>query len=102
MTFWNILYNLYKINELEGNNLIASQYKREITSTYPNSRYAEILLNPNAILASDESSPEYKYNQLYKYFENSKYQDVIDNCDIYIAMYFGNPIISKFELSFLN
>lgn len=92
------LYNLYKINELEGNNLIASQYKREITSTYPNSRYAEILLNPNAILASDESSPEYKYNQLYKDFENSKYQDVIDNCDIYIAMYFGNPIISKFEL----
>ena len=66
------LYNLYKINELEGNNLLASQYKREITSTYPNSRYAEILLNPNAILASDESSPEYKYNQLYKDFENSK------------------------------
>ena len=37
------LYNLYKINELEGNSLLASQYKNEITSTYPNSRYAEIL-----------------------------------------------------------
>ena len=92
------LYNLYKINQIEGNEILAGQYKNEIISTYPNSRYAEILQNPNAILASDESSPEYKYSQLYKDFENSKYQKVIDNSDTYIAMYFGNPIVSKFEL----
>ncbi len=92
------LYNLHKINELTGNETLAGQYKNEIITRYPDSRYAEILLNPNAILASDESSPEYKYGELYRDFEDSKYQKVIETCEKYISIYFGNPIISKFEL----
>jgi len=92
------LYNLHKINELVENETLAAQYKNEIITRYPDSRYAEILLNPNSVLASDESSPEYKYSQLYKDFEASKYQKVIVNCDAYISIYFGNPIIPKFEL----
>ena len=92
------LYNLHKINEVEGNEVLAAQYKNEIITRYPDSRYAEILLNPNAQLATDESSPEFKYYQLYEEFENSKYQNVIEGCENYISIYFGNPIISKFEL----
>ncbi len=92
------LYNLHKINEVEGNETLAAQYKNEIITRYPDSRYAEILLNPNAILATDESSPEFKYNELYEDFENSRYQKVIETCETYISIYFGNPIISKFEL----
>ena len=92
------LYNLHKINQLTGNETLAAQYKNEIITRYPDSRYAEILLNPNAILATDESSPEYKYNELFKDFEASKYQKVIETSEAYISIYFGNPIISKFEL----
>ena len=92
------LYNLHKINEVIGNETLAAQYKNEIITRYPDSRYAEILLNPNAILATDESSPEYKYSELYKDFEASKYQKVIETSEIYIAIYFGNTIIPKFEL----
>ena len=92
------LYNLHKINELVENETLAAQYKNEIITRYPDSRYAEILLNPNSVLATDESSPEYKYSQLYADFEASKYQKVIVNCDAYISIYFGNPIIPKFEL----
>ncbi len=92
------LYNLHKINEVIGNETLAAQYKNEIITRYPDSRYAEILLNPNAILATDESSPEYKYGELYKDFEVSKYQKVIETSEIYIAIYFGNTIIPKFEL----
>ena len=92
------LYNLHKINELIENETLAAQYKNEIITRYPDSRYAEILLNPNSVLATDESSPEYKYSQLYIDFEASKYQKVILNCDGYISIYFGNPIIPKLEL----
>ncbi len=91
------LYFLHKIYLIQGDETIAEQYKNEIITRYPDSRYAEILRNPNAILATDESSPEYKYGELFKDFENSKYQHVIERCDIYIALYFGNPIIPKFE-----
>jgi tetratricopeptide (TPR) repeat protein len=92
------LYNLHKINEVIGNETLAAQYKNEIITRYPDSRYAEVLLNPNAILATDESSPEYKYGELYKDFEASKYQKVIEMSETYISIYFGNIIIPKFEL----
>ena len=92
------LYNLHKINQLTGNEILAALYKNEIITRYPDSRYAEILLNPNAILATDASSPEYKYSELYKDFEASKYQKVIETSETCISIYFGNPIIPKFEL----
>ena len=92
------LYFLHKIYLLQGEEAIAEQYKNEVISRYPDSRYAEILKNPNAILATDESSPEFKYGELFLEFEKSNYQYVIDKCDMYIVLYFGNTIIPKFEL----
>ena len=49
---------------------LAAQYKDDILNNYGDSRYAEILRNPNSTLATDESSPEFKYKKLYKDFEN--------------------------------
>ena len=83
---------MHKINQITGDETLSAQYKNEIITRYPDSRYAEILLNPNAILATDESSPEYKYSELYKDFEGSKYQKVIENCETYISIYFGKPL----------
>lgn len=91
-------YNLYKIYLELDNASKAAFYKNDIVSNYADSRYAEILNNPNAALATDESSPEYKYTQLYKEFLNSNYQEVIDLCDQYISTYFGNEFVPKFEL----
>jgi len=92
------LYNLYKIYLILEDNNIAEQYKNEIISVYPESRYAEILRNPNTILATDESSPEYKYKLLYEAYEAYKFQEVIEKCDYYITIYFGNKIVPKLEL----
>jgi tetratricopeptide (TPR) repeat protein len=91
-------YNLYKIyGELE-NETLAAQYKNDILNNHADSRYAEILRNPNSSLATDESSPEFKYKKLYKEFENSEYQQVIETCDEYITLYNGNDIVPKLEL----
>jgi Flp pilus assembly protein TadD len=91
-------YNLHKIYLQLENDERAQFYKDDIINNYPNSRYAEILLNPNTMLATDESSPEFKYKELFKEFEASEYQFVIDQCESYIAAYFGDDVVPKFEL----
>ena len=91
-------YNLYKIYGQLENQKLAKQYKDDILNNHSDSRYAEILRNPNAQLASDASSPEYKYNDLYKAFEASKFAEVIKKSDGYITLYNGTEIVPKFEL----
>lgn len=90
-------YNLYKIYELLGENGEAEIAKNDIISNYPDSRYASILMNPDANLGEDENSPEYIYGALYKKFENQEYADVIEQCDTYIARFEGEKIVPKFE-----
>ncbi|RFN59144.1 type IX secretion system periplasmic lipoprotein PorW/SprE [Marixanthomonas ophiurae] len=91
-------YNLYKIYNEQENESLASKYKNDIITNHPDSRYAEILRNPNTALATDESSPEFKYKQLYKDFEASKYEYVIEQSDNYISQYTGTEIVPKFEI----
>lgn len=91
-------YNLFKLYELTENASLATQYKNDIISNHAGSRYAEILLNPDKMLATDESSPEFKYKELYKKFETSNYGEVIAKSDDYIVAYTGDPIVPKFEM----
>ena len=91
-------YNLYKIYGQIENEPLATKYKNDILSNHSDSRYAEILRNPNSQLASDASSPEFKYNILYKEFEAGKYDNVIRKTDEYITLYNGNDIVPKLEL----
>ncbi|MDC8005057.1 hypothetical protein POV27_13425 [Aureisphaera galaxeae] len=91
-------YNLFKIYELTENTAMAEKWKNDILTNHPDSRYAEILRNPNVQLATDESSPEFKYKALYKEFEAGKYQYVIDTADEYITIYTGNEIVPKLEM----
>lgn len=91
-------YNLHKIYAQIENTALADKYKNDIINNHPDSRYAQILLNPNTQLATDESSPEFKYRALYKEFENAQYQNVIDASDEYITLYNGTDIVPKFEM----
>ncbi len=91
-------YNLYKIYGLLENQGLEQQYKTNILNNHSDSRYAEILRNPTTQLATDESSPEFKYNALYKKFEADRYQEVIDKTDEYITTYNGDDMVPKFEL----
>lgn len=91
-------YNLVKIYEILDNPAKADQYRNDILTNYADTRYAEILRNPNSQLPTDESSPEYKYKQLYKEFEAAHYAEVIQKADDYMAIYNGNDIVPKLEL----
>ncbi|MCX2681181.1 hypothetical protein OOZ15_14610 [Galbibacter sp. EGI 63066] len=90
-------YNLYKIYEaLELP--MAQQLKTDIISSFPDSRYAEILKNPEAVLSDDGNSPETVYANLYKDFEDQNYEKVITEADEHISTYNGEDIMMKFEM----
>ncbi len=91
-------YNLYKIYEILGLSSKASAMKDLIVNTYPDSRYAQILLNPKSDLGKDENSPESLYEKLYAQFENQQYVEVVAKTEQYISEFEGDPIVPKFEI----
>lgn len=91
-------YNLYKIYELLGQNDEASITKDDIVSNYPDSRYASILINPDAVALKDENSPLALYEKLYDVHISQDYETVISKSDEYIKAFDGEPVVPKFEL----
>ena len=90
-------YNLYKIYEEEGSPLMAGM-KSNIVQNHPDSRYAEILLNPQAVLADSSDSPEARYAALFKKYRNQEFLAVITGAEENISKYTGDPIVPKFEM----
>lgn len=90
-------YNLYKIYEEEGSPLMAAM-KADIIANHPDSRYAEILLNPQAVLANDSDSPDKRYEALYKKFYNQEFLQVITASEENINRFTGDAIVPKFEM----
>jgi tetratricopeptide (TPR) repeat protein len=91
-------YNLLRIYEELGLNRKAELVKADIIKNYPDSRYAEILLNPQSELAKDENSPESIYTKLYEQFNNQEYAAVIEGAEAQIKRLEGDPIVPKFEI----
>lgn len=90
-------YNLYKIYEEEKSQL-AQTMKENIIAQHPDSRYAEILLNPQAVIEGSQNSPESRYNQLYKLFREQQFLAVITGAQENINLFTGDPIVPKFEM----
>lgn len=91
-------YNLYKIYEALGEEGEATIAKNKIIANYPDSRYAQILSNPESVAAKDENSPQSVYENTYKLFEAQKYAEAIEKSKHYINAFEGDAIVSKFEL----
>lgn len=89
-------YNLFKIYEIIDPAKAATM-KQQIISEYPDSRYAQILLN-NISETTIAGSPEEVYNKLYKQFEKDELQDVLAQLDPVIENFNGEEMVPKFEL----
>lgn len=91
-------YNLYQIYSELGLNRKAETVKNDIIKNYPESRYAEILLNPQAELSKDENSPEAIYERLYQKFKDENYAEVITEAETQIKRLEGDDFVPKFEI----
>ena len=90
-------YNLYKIYEEVGSPLKEAM-KANIIANHPDSRYAEILLNPQAVLADNSDSPEKRYEALFEQYKDQQYLQVITGAEENINRYTGDPMVPKFEM----
>ncbi|TDS18676.1 protein involved in gliding motility SprE [Maribacter caenipelagi] len=90
-------YNLYKIYEEVGSPLKETM-KADIIANHADSRYAEILLNPQAVLADSSDSPEKRYESLFKQYKEQQYLQVITGAEQNINRFTGDPIVPKFEM----
>ncbi|WP_407557103.1 tetratricopeptide repeat protein [Winogradskyella sp. 4-2091] len=91
-------YNLFRIYTELGLNRRAEEMKLAIITDYPESRYAEILLNPQSELSKDENSPEAIYTRLYKQFNDEEYEAVIAEAEAQIKRLEGDDFVPKFEI----
>jgi len=90
-------YNLFKIYEESGSPL-AQNMKQDIIANHPDTRYAEILLNPQAVLEGSTDSPDARYAALFKLYEKQEFLQVITQSERYINQFTGDPIVPKFEM----
>ena len=94
------LYNLYLIYKEGGDSdafAKAEQLKNKIISNFPDTRYADILRNPDAKL-DDSASPLAVYNRLYKEYEKENYEVVISSAERYANLFNGDDIVPRLEL----
>lgn len=91
-------YNLHQVYKEMDAFAKADSYKSDITSNYPDSRYAAILNNPNEALEEDAEAPEVIYRGLYKEFQNQNYGTLLTQLDQRIEQFYGDSYLPKFEL----
>jgi len=90
------MYNLYKIYQQISPSK-AADMKQQILSQYPDSRYAQILNNPEVEI-TDNDNPELVFNALYKKFENNQLREVFVEVDEAIFRFAGEESLPKFEM----
>ncbi|WP_066222747.1 tetratricopeptide repeat protein [Formosa haliotis] len=91
-------YNLYKDYELLGQRGEAEILKTDIITNHSDSRYAEILSNPDQAVAEDLNSPENTYKIVHELFDSQNYAEVIALCEENIHNFEGDDIVAKFDL----
>lgn len=92
-------YQIYRINQKEENLAKADEYKNLILSKYPNSIYAEYILNPevNFITPTTKEALAY-YEETYDLYKAGKYDEVKSRTVEAIEKWPTEAIIAKFSL----
>lgn len=91
------MYNLYKLYEILDKER-AEAIKSSIITQYPNSRYAQILLNPSSVAEESSDSPNSVYQKLYKQNEDGDYKAALAATEEAINRFNGDEIVPKLEL----
>ncbi|RAV29597.1 hypothetical protein DN748_07930 [Sinomicrobium soli] len=90
-------YHLYRLYELLGDARVG-RMREDITKNHAGSRYAEILNNPEAVLAGESDDPETYFTALHRKFEDQQYETVLQDTEKYIRAHSGEEIIPRMEM----
>lgn len=96
----DVLFNSYRVAEKMNDNALAVKYKDELVSKYPNSKYSQVLSDPDYAnklvrMANVEDSI---YRATYNAYHASEYQTVLANADYMHKNYKMSSLMPKFML----
>ncbi len=92
-------YQIYRINQKEDNLAKAEEYKNHILSKYPNSIYAEYILNPEVDFITPTTKEALAfYEETYDFYKAGKYDEVKSRTVQAIENWPTEAIIAKFSL----
>ena len=92
-------YHLFK-TYANFNTTLSNKYRDDIVNNYPDSRYAQIIKNPQSVssFGNDEDSPEKIYKNAYICYEEQDYYWALNDVNEAIEKFKGLEIEAKFEL----
>lgn len=95
-----INWHLYQIETKLGNIEKASVHKNLILTKFPDTKFAQILLNPNAEIKEEvaENEVEKQYKEYYYLYKDSKYEELIPKIDAILPSISNSEFLPKFEL----
>ncbi|MEK9604256.1 MAG: hypothetical protein VW127_07530 [Flavobacteriaceae bacterium] len=95
------LYHLFKINEKSAPQK-AEEYYNQIVSTFPDSPYSKILINPGAYGQLDFQTPETIYENLLGIYKSGDFDELLDKAESFRVLLSGTTVQSKFDLLMAN
>lgn len=92
-------YQLYRLALEVDDDKRTAKYRKIIVDNYPDSEYAEIILDPTSakVVRENKKRVENYYAQAYEYYQNKKYDIVIARCEKAKSIFPENHIASKYD-----
>ena len=95
-----INWHLYQIYTNLGDASSAEKYKNVILNQYPNTKFAQVIQNPNTKF--EEKVPinkiENTYKEMYYLYKEDKFEEVITKVDEFLPTITNSELLPKFEL----
>ncbi|SDS49786.1 protein involved in gliding motility SprE [Polaribacter sp. KT25b] len=97
-----INWHLYQIYNNLGDTETSEIYKNVILTKYPDTKFAQIILNPNKNVEQEEKTAineiEKTYKEMYYLYKEGKFEEAVLNIDAFIITIPNSNLVPKFEL----
>ena len=96
-----INWHLYQLYTNFGDTTKAEKHKNVILSKYPDTKFAQLILNPTAKFKEEEvaeNEVEKSYKEMYYLYKDNKFQDVVTKITEFVPSIPNSELLPKFEL----
>jgi len=91
-----VYYNLYRLY-FDSNKQLSDLYKNKLLSTFPQSIFAKVILDPNYADKLNDKDTQFKaaYNDLFSLYQRKKFAQVVTGADSLQAIYADNALVPQ-------
>ena len=95
-----INWHLYRVYKDLGDEKKSNKYKNVILTNYPNTKFAQVIKNPNKPIEEEISINEIEnlYKEIYYLYKEDKFEETVTKVDEILPTIQSSKLIPKFEL----